>query len=214
MGLLADFKTALGLTGTSNDSFYISYYLTPAIDRAAALATNIKTVTVTLTPGTQTYTLTSSAVASPVVGSAGIQDLVFDGEYSTNLQYKRDYYIKDKTTLYFVNSGDTYSGTFSFKYNGLFTKPVSTETDTTDMPSILNPAVLKYATALYALAQIVKASGTGSGVESKSEDGLSVSYGSTTGRKQVYNDEIAEAEDMMRQCGASSSLRFFSSQII
>jgi len=209
MGLLADFKTATGESG--GEQYYIDYYIRPALDRATVLATNIKKTVVTLTSGTQSYDLTSS-VADPVVGSSGVQDIIFDGENVTGLVYKRDWYIQGLTTLYFVDSTDTYSGTFTFKYNGFFSKP-TTGDDTTDCPAVLQPAVLKYATALYGLDKI----GVGDynkGVVRKREENLDVDYGDVTGRGEELRNQLELAENLMRQQGAVSALNFASIQVI
>lgn len=210
MGLLADFKTATGESG--NEQYYIDHYIKPALDRCAVLATNIKKTSVTLTSGTQSYTLTSSAVASPVVASAGVQDVVFDGDYVTGLIYKRDWYIQGLTTLYFVNLSDVYSGTFTFKYNGYFSKP-TTGYDTTDCPDPLQPAVLKYAIALYGMGKVT-AGDTSKGIEQKREDNLSITFGTLEDRLEVFKAQLELAESMMRNQGAVSALSFASIQVI
>ena len=210
MSLLDDFKTVIGVTGTSNDQYYIDYYLKTAIDRASVLSTNYKQTVVTMVSGTQSYDLTTEA--SPSVGSAGIQDLVLDGSYDLPLEYKRQWYIQGLTTLYIVDADDTYSGTMEFKYNEFYSKPTIDPTET-NMPARLFPAVLKYAQGLYELDSLVSG-GVSGGIKRKKEADLEIDYGSVDSRQQMIVDSMKLAEQMMIQNGASSILNFASMQVI
>lgn len=211
MTLLADFKTTIGVSGSTNDQYYIDYYLRPAIDKASALSKNYKITTVTLSSGVLTYDMTDSSIASPVVADSGIQDLVIDGDYVSTLRYGTDYYIKDLTNLYIMDTQRTNVGSITFKYNAYYSKPTVTPTET-DAPSTLFPAIIKYAEALYRLSQLRDK--TTGGISSKSEDGLSVSYGSITEQELMINKSIEEAEDEMRFNGGISKSMFYSVQIV
>lgn len=212
MTLLDDFKTTIGVTGTDNDQYYIDYYLTPAIDRATVLATNIKKTTVQLTQDTQTYDLTDSNIASPVVDAAGVQDLLVDGSYISSLQYKRDFYFPTPTSLFVVDTSISFTGPMTFKYNEFYSKPTTTPTET-NAPTVLWPAIIKYAQGLYQLDQLTDGS-SAAGVERKREENLEVSYGSLDNRRQVIDDSMKLAEQMMIQNGARSRLVFNSIQVI
>lgn len=212
MTLIADFKTSIGETGSSNDQFYLDYYIKEAIHRATVLSTNTKHTTITLTSGVQTYDLTSSLITSPVVSVAGIQDIVIDDAFVSSLAYKVDFYLSDVTTLYIPKLTDAFTGTIAFNYNEYWTIPTTAPVET-NLPTKLWGAVMKYSEALYWLAQIRKGS-TSSGIEKKREENLEVSYGSIDSRQKALMDSIKQAEQMMISAGASSRLFFNSIQVI
>ena len=215
--LLDDFKTSIGVSGTVSDDYYIGYFLKPAIDRAAVLATNIKQTVITLANGTQSYDLTSSSIASPVVGAAGIQELVYDESIYWPYDYKLDFYIDDLTTLYFPDSTMPITGEFTTKYNAFWAKPVGGDTPVeTDMYTRLFPAVLKWANSEYMLKQITTGDKDG-GVESKREENMQVSYGAIGGRNGRGETIVAlknEAEREMSELGANSKFTFYSTSAI
>lgn len=197
MTLLSDFKTLIGVTGTGSDQFFVDYYINPALERAAVLATNYKETTVTLTAGTQDYDLTSSSIASPVVGSGGVQGIHFGGQLLP-YEYMDEFYFPTPTTMYFVEGDRVRTGPFTFRYNAYYTKPTVTPSYIeTDAPTNLFPALLKYSQALYRFAELT--GGPTGGVERVREDNLERSYGSIETQKALIVDSMKVAEQMMMQ---------------
>ena len=213
--LLIDLKAELGITGTDSDAYLLKYMLVPAVNQATILSLNLKMTTVSLTAGTQEYDLTSSSIASPVVSAAGIQELIWEDGYDWAYNYKIDFQIKNKTTLYFVDSTVPSTGELEFKYNEWFTDP----TDSADgnVPTILKPAVLKWSTAEYGLKQLDKMTGVADGsgpVVSKSEESQTVTYGGITPQRRGLMESKREAENEMIDKGANSKFDWFSIQVI
>lgn len=200
MSLLSDFKTMSG--ATEGDQFIIDYYLAPAINRASSLSNNKKRVEITLTSGTNSYNLTSSAVASPVVSSAGIQELSFDDAWNCGYRYKDEFYLSNPTTLYFVDASNI-SGTIAFNYYAYYTIPTLTPTET-DAPTKLFPAIIKLAKAYYMLDGITSNAGSGTGgemVTSYREENLSKNYasGDSVNIREGLQMTIKEAENEIKK---------------
>ena len=208
MSLLDDFKTAIGVTGTSNDQYYVTYYLRPAIQKASSFLVNVKETTVTLTPGTQTYDLTSALIASPVVSSAGIYELIYDSNFISYYQYKKDFYIRDRTTLYFVDSDFILSGTYKFKYRAYYTTPTISPYVETDLPDELFPAIVSWSSAKYGIEQL--GGNRTTGVMSKSEGNQSVSFGSIDSQVKALQTRQSMAEQEFMDYGAQSGIGAFS----
>ena len=212
--ILADLKTDLGIGDTSLDDYLLKYMINPAVRKATTLSMNIKLTTVTLVNGTQSYDLTSSAVASPVVSDAGVQELIWDRAYPWPYDYKVDFYIKNKTTLQFVDSSTPISGDLKLKYNEFFSD--ATSSTETDAPEILHPAIKRWALAEYGLRQLSKGlSGVDGGVvEEKSEEGIRIKYGATSGSKSILESDKRAAEIEMIDLGANAKFDFYSIQVI
>jgi hypothetical protein len=217
MSLLGDFKTASG--ATEADAYLVAYYLAPALNRASELTNNRKNTTVTLSAGTQSYDLTSSAIASPVV-SYGLQDLA---DWTAGLIYKTDFYFSDPTTLYFV-SNTVQSGTMEFDYYSYYKIPENTYTgaDETDLPTNLWPAVIKLAKAYYAEDGMLSGGGTGSGVNGQSnlvelqEANLRKKFAGAGSQGSNFTSEvISKAEAQIKSMGGwSERNNMYSYQII
>jgi hypothetical protein len=207
MTLLSDFKTEIGVTGTSQDQYFVDNFLRPALDKLTQLCVNIKTTKVTLVSGTQSYNLTS---ANPSVG-AGIYELVFDGTYSFPYYYKRDVVLQNPTTLYFVSANLVSSGTLDLKYKAYYSSPVVSPTYVeTDAPSNKLVYVKQWAVAHYKEMQTLIGSEDGA-IQSKSEDGLSVSYGGD--QMNIHANQKKASEVGMRE-GAQGDFKFFNIQVV
>lgn len=211
MALLDDFKTSVGITGaTPTDQYIIDYYLTPAIDKASELSSNIKQTEITLTQGTNSYDLTSSSIANPVVSSAGVQEIIISDYEMLPYDYKRDFYFSTPTTLYFVDA-DEISGKFTLRYNEFYSKPTTAPTET-NMPSRLFAPVLKWASTYYKLIQLTSSSEFG-GIKSIRESNLEKDFGSSNDVINGLQLDLAEAEEEIAR-GAGGAFNFYSESIV
>lgn len=212
--ILDDLKTDLGITGTSSDAYLLKYGINPGVVKATTLSTNVKLTTITLTTGTQSYDLTSSAIASPVVSAAGVQDLMWDVNYPWAYDYKVDFYIQDSTTLYFVDSTIPVGGELKLKYNEFFSN--ATDSVDTDAPDILHPSIKKWALAEIGLKELSRgaAGESGGSVEEKSEEGMRIKFGAISSNKETLLAMKSDAENEMIDLGANSGFNFFSIQAL
>ena len=213
MTLLSDFKTEIGETTNDNNQYYIDNFFRPALDKLSQLSANIKKTKVTLTNGTQSYDLTTS-VADPVVGDAGIYEIVFDGEFHFPYNYKREVVLSDPTTLYFVDSDTPITGDLSIKYKSYYSTPTwSDPTYTeTDAPARKLVYVKQWAVAHYYQSLTARSNSSGA-VEEKKEDNLMIRYGNLEERMNGIMAEKRAAEEGMRD-GGLGDFDFYSIQMI
>lgn len=189
MNTLAKFKKKLGITTYADDSYLVEEYLNPALDIISSLVVNDYWCKLTLSANTNEYDLTDTSIVNASV-EEGVAKVVIEDYWQYDYAYNKDFWIKDRTTLYFPDVDIVSAGEFEFKYARFFKHITAVDGDDdyseyieTNIPDELIPYVIKLAILSKKIEDIDLGSVDG-GIEEKAEANIRTKYGSVGDRKR------------------------------
>lgn len=209
MNLLEKFKKRVGETTTANDSYFVEY-INEAIEKAGENSRYLKYTRLDLKPTVKEYDLSDSDIATPVVDN-GIVELIHDDFWSTaGYKYRKDFNLKNKNTLIFVEEVNLVTTAIRFRYKSYFNPATYTEesyTASTDLPEKLKNPILKYALAEYGIDNIMNPSPSSDyAVSSKKEFGVEVTYMSAEKRSNFLEMQKHKAISEIKELSGNKNI--------
>jgi hypothetical protein len=205
LNILARFKKKIGETGFADDSYLVQEFLNPAIERISQLVVNDYWIKVSLTGNVGEYDLTDTNIVDVSVG-AGVAKVVVEDNYRYDYAYKKEFWIRNKTTLVFADKEIVSPGTFEFKYARFFSAITAVDDDDdyseyveSDIPVELQSYVLQFAIALKRIDDIDNFSAEAGGIEEKSEANLRTKFGDVSTRRSTFTTKLKDLEKEIKK---------------